>query len=135
MSRYIEASKLGTLDTETRRSTTDEDFTGPYIEIMKIFNFLFLVTLVSAQESETRTLASKRVRKYYDFVNPFLDIFVTPKANGKLMKTKIAALDAKFKRYTNRFTKFYELCGTDGDGTRTRRDGMTTVVINKLKSF
>jgi len=81
-----------------------------------------MVTLISAQESETRTLASKRVRKYYDFVNPFLDIFIAPKPNGKLMKKKIGALDAKFKRYTNRFTKFYERCGTDGDETRKRRD-------------
>ena len=82
-----------------------------------------MVTLINAQESETRTLASKRVRKYYDFVNPFLDIFIAPKPNGKLMKNKIGALDAKFKRYTNRFTKFYERCGTDGDETRKRRDG------------
>ena len=70
-----------------------------------------------------RTLASKRVRKYYDFVDPFLNIFITPKPNGKLMRVKIAALDKKFDRYTTRFVKFYEQCGTDGEETRKRRDG------------
>ena len=39
------------------------------------------------------------------------------------MKFKIAALDKKFDRYTARFVKFYEQCGTDGDETRKRRDG------------
>ena len=90
---------------------------------MKLFNIfnLFLIQLATAQEG--RTVASKRVQKYYDFVDPFLNIFINPKPNGKLMKYKIETLDAKLQRYTNRFVKFYERCGTDEDEGRKRREG------------
>jgi hypothetical protein len=91
---------------------------------MKLFNIfnLLLIQLAAAQEGGTRTVASKRVQKYYDFVDPFLNIFINPKPNGKQMQYKIGTLDAKFQRYTNRFVKFYERCGTDEDEGRKRRD-------------
>merc|ERR1711915_382234 len=40
------------------------------------------------------------------------------------MKVKIASLENKFERWTGRFVKFYERCGTEGEevGTRRRRE-------------
>jgi len=102
-----------------KSTTTNQQHQQPHTEIMKIFNFLIVLQMAFAQQR--RTIASKRVNKYYDFVKPYLDIFIDPKSNGKMMEVKKNALDKKFKRYTNRFVKFYVLCGTDGQN-RKRRD-------------
>ena len=97
---------------------------------MKIFNIFNLLLIQLATAQEGRTVASKRVQKYYDFVDPFLNIFINPKPNGKQMQYKIGTLDAKFQRYTNRFVKFYERCGTDEDEGRKRRDGEILIVLD-----
>jgi len=94
------------------------------MQFFKILEFFAIFTFVSAQGGFQKTALTK-MNKYYNFVEPFLTIFVHPKENGKMMKVKIASLEDKFERWTGRFVKFYERCGTEGEeitGRRRRRE-------------
>lgn len=62
-----------------------------------------------------------KVNKYYNFVEPFLNIYINPKPNGKLMKVKIGKLEDKFEKYKNRFSKYYVRCGIEEEESRKRR--------------
>ena len=93
------------------------------MQFLNFFKFYAIFYFLSAQGGFQKTALTK-MNKYYNFVDPFLTIFIHPKENGKMMKVKIASLEDKFERWTGRFVKFYERCGTEGDveGSRRRRE-------------
>ena len=91
------------------------------MQFLKIFKFFAIFNFLSAQGGFQKTALTK-MNKYYNFVDPFLTIFIHPKENGKQMKVKIASLEDKFERWTGRFVKFYERCGTEGETERRRRE-------------
>ena len=64
------------------------------MQFLKILEFFAIFTFVSAQGGFQKTALTK-MNKYYNFVEPFLTIFVHPKENGKMMKVKIASLEDK----------------------------------------
>ena len=96
------------------------------MQFSKILNIFALFNFISAQNGGFQKTALTKMNKYYNFVDPFLTIFIHPKENGKMMKMKIESLENKFERWTGRFVKFYERCGIEGtegnsEGGRRRR--------------
>lgn len=64
------------------------------MQFLKILEFFAILNFVTAQGGFQKTALTK-MNKYYNFVEPFLTIFVHPKENGKMMKVKIASLEDK----------------------------------------
>ena len=70
---------------------------------MQLFKFLVIFNVINSQGFQKTALT--KMNKYYNFVDPFLNIFIHPKPNGKMMKVKIASLENKFERWTGRYVK------------------------------
>ena len=81
---------------------------------MKLSNFITVVANIALGQTQTGSSTGNgtgsgfvktgltKVNKYYNFVEPFLNIYINPKPNGKLMKVKIEKFERKFLKYKNR---------------------------------
>jgi len=94
---------------------------------MKLSNFITVVATIALGQTGSGTGSGfvktglTKVNKYYNFVEPFLNIYINPKPNGKLMKVKIEKFERKFLKYKNRFSKYYGLCGIEEEFETGRR--------------